>query len=91
MPSQLIRLGTNLSGADLSDADLSDADLSDAYLTGANLSGAKLEGTLLVATHLKDSKDLTDGMIKKAFGDNETTLPDWPNPTRTLEKSGGCY
>ena len=81
-------LGTNLSGADLSDADLSDA-----YLSGANLSGAKLEGTLLIGAQLEDSEGLTDEMIKKAFGDNATTLPDgltrpthWESREKAIEQ-----
>ena len=66
----------NLSGAILMGANLWGANLSDAILDRVNLSGADFEGTLLVGTQLKDSKGLTDDMIKKAFGDGDTSLPD---------------
>ena len=98
----------NLSGADLILADLSNArligaDLSNANLRGANLSSAifenatlaeaDLENTLLVGAKLKNLKGLTDDMIKEAFGDNETTLPDgltrpehWGSEEQAIEK-----
>ena len=67
---------TNLWRADLSGANLRGVDLSDATFESANLLGANIDGALLAGAQLKDSKGLTDDMIKEAFGDNETTLPD---------------
>ncbi len=69
-------LGANLVQAKLSDAILLKAKLSGANLFQAKLSGADFEGTLLVETHLKDSRGLTDEMLEKAFGDGDTSLPD---------------
>ena len=86
----------DLSGAnlrDLSDADLWGAKLSDAKLDDADLSGADFEGTLLIGTQLKDSRGLTDDMIKKAFGDGDTSLPDgltrpahWESREKAIEQ-----
>ncbi len=89
--SSAILIQANLSGAKLMGAKLSDAILVEANLSGASflqanlsktkldyadLSGADFEGTLLVETHLKDSKGLTDEMLEKAFGDGDISLPD---------------
>ena len=70
----------NLSGADLSDANLSGVDLSNARLWRANLSGANFSKASLrhafhVGDFIPDAKGLTTEMLKEAFGDENTSLP----------------
>ncbi len=85
--------GVNLWGADLSGTKLRGAYLEDTTLGGANLAEADFEGALLAGAQLKDSKGLTDDMIKKAFGDENTSLPTglsrpahWNSQEEAIEK-----
>ena len=106
--SKAILMGANLLDARLDSASLLDARLEGANLSGAilmaanllgtNLSKAKLDnadlsGALLVRTQLEDSKGLTDNMLEKAFGDENTSLPNgltrpahWGSEEEAIEK-----
>ena len=65
-----------LVGANIEKAKLIDANLQEAELEGANLAGAELENALLVGAQLKDVKGLTDEMLEKTIGAENTLLPD---------------
>ena len=72
--------GANLSGANLWRANLSGANLSEANLFGTDLSEASLSHALLAGVHLQDSNGLTTEMLKEAFGDENTFLPNGVTP-----------
>ena len=71
----LVREGTNLRLADLSGAHLSNVVFWDANLSGAKLSRAGLWHTLHVGDRIPDANGLTTEMLKEAFGDEDTSLP----------------
>lgn len=54
----------NLRRADLEEADLEEADLSEANLNGANLFRADLSGSILLATDLRDTRNLTQEQLE---------------------------
>ena len=88
----------NLKRADLSNANLTRTDLSSATLEGATFVEADLEGVLLVGVQLKNSKGLTDNMLEKAFGDENTSLPNgltrpanWESREKAIEQWQAFY
>jgi hypothetical protein len=88
--------GADLSAADLWGADLSDARLDRANLAGADLSeglldradfaGAKLAGANLSGARLLEARNLTQGQIDEATGDQFAVLP--PDLTRPASWTG---
>lgn len=54
----------DLEEADLEEADLSEANLSEANLNGANLFRADLSGSILLATDLRDTRNLTQEQLE---------------------------
>lgn len=54
----------NLRRADIEEADLEEADLSEANLNGANLFRADLSGSILLATDLRDTRNLTQEQLE---------------------------
>ncbi|MYC14195.1 MAG: pentapeptide repeat-containing protein [Gemmatimonadetes bacterium] len=65
----------NLSNADLLGADLSNARLWRANLSGANFSKVGLLQAFRYEVRPQDSKGLKTEMLKEAFGDEKTSLP----------------
>src|SRR5215208_1860260 len=68
--------GADLLGANLEGANLEGATLHEAHLQGATLQGAYLLGADLQRAKLRGALDLVQGQIERAFGDNDTTLPE---------------
>ncbi|MFI5020196.1 MAG: pentapeptide repeat-containing protein [Alphaproteobacteria bacterium] len=65
----------DLSHANLTDADLMGADLTDAKLYDADLSGAQLSSANLSGADLHDAKNVWQGQLDGACGDDRTNLP----------------
>jgi uncharacterized protein YjbI with pentapeptide repeats len=65
-----------LQGANLWEANLQGTKLQRAKLHRANLQDADLQGADLKGADLRETTDLTDAQLERAFGDQYTQLPD---------------
>jgi uncharacterized protein YjbI with pentapeptide repeats len=91
----------NLDGADFDRAYLDNADLSKATLVGADFGSAYLPGTCFVhsdlrGANLEETERLTNNQLKRAFGDENTKLPQgidrpsaWTKPIGEQRKDEG--
>jgi uncharacterized protein YjbI with pentapeptide repeats len=91
----------HLVGANFGRAYLDEADLSQASLVGADFGSADLANTCLVradlrGANLEDAEHLTAEQLERAFGDENTTLPEgierpsaWSNPIEQQHKDEG--